>query len=236
MEAPSPSYIISRAILLVGLVVAVLYAASFAKKRQRLAAIHTELQSITSDSSFFKQFYAADARAALVRAVGLVAEADQLQSPPQRTITRCLGIDNKGLFASQSRTPDPTPRQRIIHACLHANYQNFRKLGYLPDPQTLQAARRGELPPIPHGPDAGSQAVVAWVIDPKLAPGLDKVVANYELRPPRSASQPASMVETAAAKELANDLADARVIEESLRDKIIDQLTIPPAPPAARPK
>ena len=69
MEAPSPRYIITRAAFLIGILVAVLYGYSFFKKYQRKQAIIADLQSITSDSSFFQQFYVADARKALIRAI-----------------------------------------------------------------------------------------------------------------------------------------------------------------------
>ena len=68
------------------------------------------------------------------------------------------------------------------------------------------------------------------IIDPSLSPGIDKVMANLEIRPPKAKGLPMSDVEIAAAKQLAASLALAGVIEESAERRISDSLT--PKPPA----
>jgi len=229
MEAPSPSYILSRAVFLVTLLVAVVCGYSFVKKKQRQAAITAELESITSDSSFFQQFYADDARKSLVRAIGLIAEANALGIPPDDTITRGMGIKPE-FFANDAKHEDPPPRQKIIRTCLRANYENFLKLGYLADFHTLTAMKNGELPPIPAGPQYGQKPVISSLISPEISPGMEKVIANLELRPPQAEPQPPSAIEIAAAKQLANDLSEARLIEEPVRDQILESLSGKPAP------
>src|SRR5688500_15628642 len=99
MEAPSPSYILSRTVLLMVLVVAILFGVRLVKKKQRQAAIVSELRSLSSDSAFFQQFYAEDARKSLVRAIALIAEAKQLGTPPDASIDSGLGIDAKAFFS-----------------------------------------------------------------------------------------------------------------------------------------
>jgi hypothetical protein len=224
MEAPSPRYILTRAAFLIALLIAVLYGFSYFKKFQRKSAIVAELKSIASDSSFFQQFYAADAQKSLVRAIGLMAEANELGLTPDRAIDGGLGIERK-YFTTDEDRKDPPARDKIIRSSLTSNYENFRKLGYSPDFRTLQGMKNGELPEIPSGPQAGQKPEIGTLIDPTLSPGMERVIANLELRPPRQGNTQASDVETAAAKQLARDLYEARIIEESARDRILEKLT-----------
>lgn len=223
MEAPSPSYILTRAAFFIALMVALLIGFGFVKKRQRRNAIFTELQSITSDSSFFNQFYADDARKSLVRAVGLIAEANTLGSRPTATINRGMGIKPK-FFDTDSNKNDDDPRDKIVRICLTTNYQNFLKLGYSPDVQTLTAMKEGKLPSIPSGPHQGAKPVIAHLISPELSPGMEKVIANLEIRPPSEDRKPTD-IEIATAKQLARDLSYAGIIEDSVNQRIYDALT-----------
>lgn len=229
MEAPSPSYILSRALFVIAAIVAVLYGMSYLKTHQRRAAITAELRSITSDSSFFQQFYAADAEKSLVRAVALMAEANQIGIDPDTAIDRGLGIKKK-YFAMDGDRDEPPTKDKIIRHSLRSNFENFRKLGYTPDFHTLDSMKKGELPPIAAGPLSGTRPEVGTIIDPALSPGMERVIANLEIRPRREEKLPPSDVEIAAAKRLANDLADAGIIEESAKKRILEKLS--PAPKA----
>jgi hypothetical protein len=224
MEAPSPRYILTRAIFLIAALIAVLYAVSYFKKFQRRAAIVSDLKSIASDKSFFQQFYADEAGKSLIRAVGLIAEANTLGLPPEKAIDAGLGIEKK-IFADDLDEKEPPLRQTIIRGSLAGNYQNFLNLGYQADFATLTALRAGDLPPIPDGPDSGKKPVIATLIDASVSPGIEKVIANLEIRPPASEGKPLTDIEMAAAKQLARDLADAKVIEESVRDRILQKLS-----------
>ena len=101
------------------------------------------------------------------------------------------------------------------------------ELGYKADFHTLEAMKKGDLPAIPVGPEAGKKPVVASLIDPAISPGIDKVIANLEIRPPQGERSAPSDIEIAAAKQLARDLGDAKIIEEPARDRIIDKLAEP---------
>jgi hypothetical protein len=234
MEAPSPRYILTRAAFLIAAIVALLYGMKFVRKWQRQAAIITELRSLSSDSSFFHQFYAEDAQKSLIRAIGLIAEAKELGTAPEIAIKKSQGIDSK-LFASDEDREEQPLKVQIVMASLRANYENFLKLGYKADVLTLQEMKTGKLPPIPSGPEAGKRPIVATLIDSSISPGIEKVIANLEIRPPQPDKHVPTDIEIAAAKRLANDLADARFIEEPVRDKILNALTeisnsaVPPA-------
>ncbi len=226
MEAPSPRYILTRAAAIIALIVAGLFALGFVKKKQRQAAIARELQSITSDSSFFQQFYPEDARKSLIRAIGLIAEADSLGVPPDQAIDRGLGIKTKFLTTDSDEDPPPV-RETIIRSTLRSNYENFLKLGYTPDFHTLQSMKQGELPGIPTGPHAGRKPEIHNLIPSEVSPGMEKVIANLEIRPPQADAQKPTDIQTAAAKRLARDLADAGIIEEAVRDRIVAGLSQP---------
>jgi len=224
MEAPSPRYILSRAVFLIAALIVVLYGISFFKRKQRESAIIAELKSITSDSSFFQQFYAADAQKSLVKAIALMSEANQLGLSPDEAIDGGLGIERK-YFTTDEDKNEPPARDKIIRSSLRSNYENFRKLGYTADFHTLQGMKNGELPAIPSGPQSGQKPEIGTIIDPALSPGMERVIANLELRPARSEKSKPSDVEIAAAKQLARDLFEAGLIEESAKERILEKLS-----------
>jgi hypothetical protein len=216
-------YILTRAGGVILVIVVALYAISYVKKRNRQSAIVAELKSVSSDSSFFRQFYAEDARKSLVKAVGLIAEANNSGLAPEVAIDRGLGIEAK-YFAMDEDNDEPPIKESLIRSTLRANYENFRKLGYEADFHTLDMMKDGKLPPVRTGPQAGSKAEVGTIIDPSLSPGLEKVMANLEIRPPKEEGLPLTDVEIAAAKQLALDLSAAGIIEKEARDRILDAL------------
>ena len=232
MEPQHIRYIITRAATAILLIVALLYGYGMLKKKQRKDAIVADLKSLCSDSSFFHQFHAEDAAKALVRGVGLIAEANQLGMEPDKAIDGGLGIA-ENIFAVETRDEGPPIRERIIRSSLRSNYENFLKLGYTADFHTLAGMREGELPPVRTGPSAGSRAEIGVIIDPAHSPGLDRVVANLEIRPPRQAGAALTDVEIATAKRLASDLAEAGVIERQAALGIAEKLT--PKEPAEKP-
>jgi len=161
-----------------------------------------------------------------VRAIGLMAEADNLGVEIPTAIDRALGIKPK-FFKNDAEHEEPPARDKIIRACLSGNYENFLKLGYIGDPLTIDAMKHGELPTIPTGPCAGSQPEIAFLIDPAISPGLENVIANLEIRPPQTQPHKRTDIEVAAAKLLARDLTEARIIEDRVRDRIIAELSKP---------
>jgi len=228
MEAPSPQYILTRAAYLLVLLVVGLIGYKSLRKHQRENAIFAELETITNDSSFFQQFYATDARKSLVKAVGLIAEASSLGIAPETAISRGLGIKQQ-FFTDEARHDEPPVRERIIRSCLRNNYVNFTKLGFKPDFHTLDSMRKGQLPPIPSGPQGGRTPVICYLISPDISPGMDKVIANLEIRPPDANEEKPTDIQLAEAKQLARDLTDARIIEDKVCEKILEALSQKPA-------
>lgn len=221
-----PRDIVVRAIYLIIAVVIILFGFSIFKKVQRRAAIVSQLRALTSESSYFHQFYAEDARKTLVKAIGLLSEAKQLGLDPDETLNRALDLQ-KGMFDEKDPKEDADPKTLLILDSLHDNFVNAMKLGYESDFHTVTEMKSGELPPIPDGPQAGRRAVIATVIDPALSPGLEKVVANLTIRPPGDETARRNDVETAAAKQLAGRLASAGVIEHDVSERIAEALSAP---------
>lgn len=224
MDTQNLRYILTRALTAIVLIVVILYGIGMLKKKQRKDAIIADLKSVCSDSSFFRQFHAEDASKTLVRGVGLIAEAKQLGIDPDKIIDGGLGIEKKYFAMDEDKRGVPI-RESLIRSSLRANYENFLKLGYTPDFHTLEGMKKGELPPVRTGPAAGNRAEVGTIIDVSFSPGLDRVVANLEIRPPRKPETPLTDVETATAKRLALDLAEAGVIEREAADRINVMLT-----------
>ncbi len=228
METPSPQYILTRAAGLLVLLVVVAITYKFVKQRQRESVIIAELAAITTESSFFQQFYAEDARKSLIRAVGLIAEASSLGVAPNDAISRSLGIKPQ-MFTDDARHDEPPLRERIIRTCLRDNYVNFLKLGFKPDFYALDAMRQGKLPPIPSGPQSGHTPVISYFINPAVSPGMDRVIANLEIRPPASDDDKPSVVQLASAKQLARDLTEAKIIDDRTCENILEALGQKPA-------
>jgi hypothetical protein len=228
---PSIRYILSRAITLIALLVAGLYGYGFIKKQQRKSAVVSELTQICGESSYFRQFSAEEAHKTLIRAIGLLAEAESLGMDINKAIDGGLGI-KPHYFKSEFNKDDAPPEEKIIRASLRGNYDNFIKLGYKPDFAIIAPMKDGQLPAVPSGPFAGRKPVIHNLIPEAASPGIGKVLANLELSPPDSEDKPANDLQIAAAKQLARDLGDAGLIEEPVRDRILTYLTPVEAPKA----
>lgn len=225
MDPQQVRYVISRAVTSILLIIAVLYGFGMFKKKQRKDKLFADLKSVCSDSSYFRQFDPVDAQKTLIKGVGLVAEAKLMGIDPNDAISRGLGIEEKYFMLDEEKKNEEPIRERIIRNSLRSNYENLIKVGYTPDFHTLGALKNGELPPVRNGPSAGSRAEIGMIIDPTLSPGLNLIVANLEIRPPKKPGTPMTDVEITAAKELAKDLSSAKILEKEATTRIIEHYT-----------
>lgn len=223
---PSIRYIITRAISVIALLVALIYGYGFFKKHQRKSAIIADLQTICGESSYFQQFSTEDAQKTLIRAIGLIAEADSLDMSPDDAIKGGLG-QKREWFVNELDADDTPAAQQIIRSSLRANYDNFTKLGFKTDFNTIKAMKNGDFPLISTGAMAGRKPLIKTLIPTEASPGIEKVLANLELAPPGSEKIPLTDIQLAAAKKLARDLASAHLIEQPVRDHIIEFLSKP---------
>jgi hypothetical protein len=190
------------------------------RDRAELAA---ELRSLAAEGSFYRQFYPADAERALLRAMAVLREGELDGLAPDELLDRCLGLEAK----RGEQADEPTADEQLVRATFLNNYENCRKLGVLRPRDAAKRLREGELPPIEIGPATGSRPRVMRIIDPALAPGLDKVVANLEIRPPDSVPA-AGDVERNAARRLVRTLGEAGVLDTATVARILQQLEPPP--------
>lgn len=228
MEAPNPITLLIRAIWILALLIGLLFASRMWKTHQRKGEIVDEMKAISSDSSYFLQFNAADAQKTLLRAVALMHEAERLGITHEDLIKRAFGIE-VGVFASDTTSDDLSSKQVLIRDSLLLNFVNFTKLGYPSDLRVLKEFNAGEIPTIPEGTFQGRRAVIRPIIDPALSPGLEKILPNLQLAPPSADEAPPTELEVARAKRLARDLGNAGVIEEPVMNRIIAALSAPPA-------
>ena len=175
-----------------------------------------ELRSLTSQSSFFRQFYPADADRALLTAMAVMRESEMGGTAPADLLDKCFHVSKEYLSTGDNRLPAD---EQLIRRTLTDNYENCRKLGLFAKRESVQRLRKGELPAITNGPSSGDTPFVARVIDPAIAPALDKAVANLEIRPPGSVHAKDD-VERAAAHQLTRDLSDSGIIDAAATARI----------------
>jgi hypothetical protein len=221
MHAPSISDILRYAVLLIIIIVVGLFVMSFLRKRRDHNALVDEMRSVVSDSGYYRQFYADDARKTLLRAMYLLHQAEQKGQDPSRFLNEVLGVAGDSWLDRTGDKPDSLSRtEALADSTLRANYENCRKLGLLDDAKSLETLAKGVPPTITIGPAAGKRATVYPIIDPALSPGIDKVLANLQIGPPRDTSQPLGDVEIAAARRLARTLQSAGIIDPAAQQRI----------------
>ncbi|HSP41327.1 MAG TPA: hypothetical protein VLO11_00510 [Luteolibacter sp.] len=215
--------IILRTVTLVILLVALIYGYQHYVKKQRKAKVVAELSHICGESAFYRQFSADDARKTLIRAIGLLAEAESLGMGVDEAIKGGLGIET-GWFDDKPDPDDMPISQKIVRDSLRSNYDNFIKLGYQPVFDVFYPMKEGDLVQIPEGPLAGRKPVIRTLIPEEASPGIEKVIANLELAPPGTDEAPMTDLQFAAAKQLTRNLVYARLIEEPVAERIIAYL------------
>lgn len=114
--------------------------------------------------------------------------------------------------------------QQIIRNSLRSNYENFVKLGFKSNYQTIKSMKEGELVPLSSGPFAGRSPVIKTLIPSEASPGIEKVIANMILCPPDAAESELTDIQLSAAKQLTRDLSRAQLLEREDRDRILEAL------------
>jgi len=222
MHTPSTSDILRYAILLIIILIIGLFTMSLLRKRREHKALVDDMRSVISESSYYQQFYAADARRTLLRAMHLLHQAEQGGQNPSNFLNEVLGVsDGSWLDRTDSEGRPASRAANLAEETLLTNYEHCRKLGLLDDNDALKDIAKGELPEISTGPASGERAEITTVIDPNLSPGIEKVVANLTIGPPRDKAQALGDVEIAAARRLARDLEHAGIIDSSALNRIL---------------
>lgn len=180
------------------------------------------LRELTSEASFYRQFDRAGAERVLLRAVAAVEDARQRGLPADELFDRVYDRKDTGRYDYRSTDNYPVDEQLVRRTLDHA-WRAADELGLLRS-RSLKELRDGTMPSA-----EGGRPVVLPLIDPKTFPGLEKIVPNLEIHPAAAggAERVLDSVETAAARELARDLASARVIEDSVSQRILEHYRTP---------
>jgi len=189
-------------------------------------ALFGEMRVLTTEASYFRQFDSQEATTTLLRLMALMWRAELQGIPAERIIDRIFQTE-RGMFDGDRRPTIPTS-QRLIRDNLQFNRDALRKLGYPPDRDIFESLENGRLPTIPDGIFARQQPIVHRVIDPALSPGLDTVIANFEIRPPGEIDR-FDDVNLARARQLVRQLRDAGIIDADAAERLAKSLE-PPAP------
>lgn len=209
-------------LLLVVLLVGFMFGLKHYNRYEERKAIVAELQSATSDSSFYRQFEAEDAEKTLLQCVVLIHRAGELGLTPTELFDRVYqrkGSDNFGGYS----TPEYPTKEKLVRDSLISAYQACERLDIL-DSGSLRELKEGRMPI-----HVSETPVIVPLIDPQLSPGLEKIIPNLEILPADRAGKKRELtsIEVSAARRLARDLASAGLIERSLADQITEHYTTP---------
>jgi hypothetical protein len=209
--------ILRYSVIIVVLLVASLFFHKHYSRYVTKKEIVAEMQSVTSDSSFYRQFEADDAQATLLRSIALIHQADELGLPLPELMDRVFNR-NQSEFFEDTPSSDHPIKEELVENALTSAYEAARRLEIL-DSHSVSDLRDGRMPITPAG-----SPVILPLIDPELSPGLEKIIPNLEILPPDRAgkTRELSSIETAAARKLAKDLSSARLIEDTIAERIIE--------------
>lgn len=189
-------------------------------------AIVAELRSLANPTSSFEQFYAEDANKTLYRTMAQLQLAEErLGKGPREMLDQVFHGKGEGALFPTDGTGDPRyvdPREDLIRTGLLRNYQNCKSLGIFDELDNLEKLAGGDTPLILKGRTKGRKAFLAHIISPEVSPGIEKIVPNLKISPPTTEAIRPTEFEIKAAKELAEALSNAELIERSARDRIIN--------------
>lgn len=207
-------------VIVIVLLLAFLFGYKHYKRYERRNQIVAELQSATSDASFYRQFKRQDAEATLLECIGLVEQARLLGLPTNELFDRVFQHKEKNEYQVDRYDSFPI-RETLVRETLTAGHQAAKQLGLL-EAASLRDLGEGRIPST-----LGERPRIATLIDPSVSPGIEKIVPNLELRPASDENQPPSAIEIAAARRLTRDLASAGLIETNVELNILAHYQTP---------
>jgi hypothetical protein len=222
----NPFSIVTRVVLLLAILLGGLKLMTLWNQKRHIDSLIADMRVMASEASYFNQFDADEATRTLVRLTGLMWRAEAAGLPPAQVLDRLFGTE-PGMFESTRNEPEP-PRQRLIRENLAHNRDALRKLGYPAGRETFDSLDEGILPILREGPFAGGRPVVHRVIDPAHSPGLDRLLVNFEIRPPGD-SAPQDDLAITRARRLVRELGNAGLLDHDAVERIIKALEQTPA-------
>lgn len=222
------STIVIRVVIGVLLLIGGLKLLAMWNQKRAVDELFEEMRVLTTDASYLRQFDSDEATRTLLRLMVLMWKAENQGVPPERVIDRIF-LTEKRMFDNEKKPP-VSATQRLIRDNLEFNRDALRKLGYPADRTTFEALEAGRLPALTDGPFARQQPIVHRVIDPTLSPGLDTVIANFEIRPPGEIDR-FDDVNLARARQLVRQLRSANIIESDAAERLSQSLERPAEEP-----
>ncbi len=193
------------------------------RKHQQKRQVVVELSSHASESAAFEQFYQENARENLFKSMHQIHLGVELGLTPEEVLDKVMRV-GADLFSPDDRDELPI-RKVLIRDALLSNYDNCVKLGVFSDASNIDPLSKGDFPIISKGPAKGEHAIIQFIIPSSVLPGVDKLLPNLVISPPTSEGEkPKTRInnfEIARAKKLAQQLADAALIERDAYKKIV---------------
>jgi hypothetical protein len=194
-----------------------IYISRYHKRETRKDEIISDMRGLVSEASFYRAMTEKDARTTFLRGIALLDDAKQLGMDSAAVFTGVFDPEDKEKGSSDEFDNYPS-REKLARETLTRAYQHAGQLGLLAGKEEVAALRQGELPSTP------VRTAIICVIDPAISPGLEKVVANFELRPFDNKNATPNDTDIASARNLASDLATSQIIDRDTETKIHQHL------------
>ena len=185
------------------------------KLQKKIDKLTAEMRVLVSDTSFYRSPTVESAHSTLFKGIAMIEDAKKLGLDPINYFDTVFGHDQKGHKVGLDDEFSEFPaREKLARETLLRAYQQAEHFKFLDSPDYIESLRAGEMPPVVPKP------TVACIIDPSLSPGMEKIVANLELRSAARTPGPPNDLEVAAAKNLSSDLYSSHVIESDADSRI----------------
>lgn len=229
-QQPISEYV-KQGVFIIALLAICLFGVKTCRKYQKKKQVVIELTSNASESAAYEQFYQENAQQNLLKAMFQIRAGVELGMTPVELLDEVMQQEDTELFSTEEAAKLPI-RKELIRDALLSNYDNCLKLGLFDNNLNLDAMSKGEIPVISKGPAEGEEIIIQQIIPAKVLPGADKLLPNLAISPPAATDnkkKPAlpTDFEIARAKRLAQQMANADLIEKSAYSKVIthyDQL------------
>jgi hypothetical protein len=188
------------------------YLSKYQKRSNRKEALASEMRTLVSEASFYRAVSEKDAQATFLRGIAAIDEAKSLGLEPGDFFDVVFKKEDKK--SDLDEFDDYPSREKLARESLTRGYQHAGQLGLLAGPDELAALKEGRLP------EVSPKAAIVHVITPEVSPGIEKVVANFELRRADPTSAAPTDLEIAAARNLASDLYSSQIIDREAEARI----------------
>jgi hypothetical protein len=219
---PRVATTLKLAIFAVLALVALSFGSKHYKKFYRKAALVDEMRTLVSEAAFYRSLTEDDARAVLLKGVAKIEEARTLGMEPAAYFDRVFKKE-KSKDEAGDEFDDFPAREKLARETLLRAHQHAVQLKLVDTEEAREDLGEGKLP------DVTPKPVIAFLIDPAISPGLEKVVPNLDLLPGDLKKEAPTDLEIAVARNLAMDLYSSQIIDREAEKRITEHFR--PTPP-----